>query len=800
MPLRLAALRCFAVLFVLLAVPVAMAPAAFARADGPGFSTLALDADRYLQDIRVEHGGGANVAASQDALRQAGDFIKKRDWPSAVDAYERAVAAGADDFDTWMALSDALSRVDRLEDAAAAAYTAYLAADGYTPRSQALFRVGMVLEQDKRLREAALAYRAGLDESYDEGISNRLQELESVEQFRATAINVEQESEKPRVCVEFHGDLADDKAIRWQDYVKLTPSIDAAYAVSGNKLCIEGVSFGATYQVALLAGLPGMGEDESLEAIDNFTVTIGDRAPSVGFRGSAYVLPKVGSVGVPMVSVNVDSAKLELLRVTDRSLVRELYDGKFLNALNGYDAGQIAEGYGETVWKGTVEVENEKNKQVVTSIPVDEILPKTEPGIYILTALTGESEEWDTRATQWLVITDIGITSYSGQDGLHVAVRSLDTAQALAGADVRLYARDNQELGKVTTDATGIAAFAPGLLRGDAGRTATAVMVFGQNGEFSFLDLTHAAFDLSDRGVGGRMAPGKIDAFLYADRGVYRPGETAQIVALLRNDLGEAQPSLPLTVKFIRPDGIEAETRTLTTGVDGGFHLPFDIGANARTGRWTAEAYVDPKGKPVGELDFLVEEIVPRRIEVKLDSQASELPPQGSAQVAVDAKFLYGAPAAGLPVKGELVVGLAADPYPQYPGYRFALEGESVEAVRTPLEDTVTDEKGQVALDFALDEVPDTPQPLGATLRVEVYEFGGRPVVETLKLPVHNHSRVIGVKPLFADGEVGESTSAGFEVIAVAPDGTRVAAPGVRVSLVREDWDYQWFYRDGSWD
>ena len=38
--------------------------------------------------------------------------------------------------------------------------------------------------------------------------------------------------------------------------------------------------------------------------------------------------------------------------------------------------------------------------------------------------------------------------------------------------------------------------------------------------------MTTAAFDLTDRGVKGRAEPGPVDAFAYADRGVYRPGET----------------------------------------------------------------------------------------------------------------------------------------------------------------------------------------------------------------------------------------------------------------------------------
>ncbi|MBX6322619.1 MAG: alpha-2-macroglobulin family protein, partial [Rhodospirillaceae bacterium] len=793
--------RIVAFLLVLLALPLALVSRAGAADADQAFGTLALDADRYLQDIRVEHGSKANLAESQAALKEAAARVKAKDWASAVAAFERAVAAGADDADTWGGLAEALGHVDRLEDAAAAAYSAYLTADGYQPRAQALFRLGALLERAERLREAVEAYSAGLNLSYDDAAADRLQSLQSVERFRATAINVDQEGEKPRVCVEFHGDLSDDPTIRWQDYVKTSPAFDAAYSVSGDTLCIEGVSFGQNYQVTLLAGLPGR-EGDRLDRIDTFTVTVGDREPSVGFRGAAYVLPKIGSTGVPMVSVNVAEAKLELLRITDRSLVREIYDGRFLRALDGYEAREVAESYGESVWKGSVDIESEKNRQVVTSIPIGEVLPQTRPGVYILAARPADApdSDWQARATQWLIVTDYGITTYSGRDGLHVSVRSLDTGRPVAGADVRLYARDNEELGRAETDATGIALFAPGLLRGSAGRTATAVMVFGQSGEFSFLDLTHAAFDLSDRGVGGRLAPGPIDAFLYTDRGVYRPGETVELVALLRDQLGRALPDLPLTVKLLRPDGVEAERRTLTAGADGGFHVPFAIAANARTGTWTVEAFVDPEGGPVGEAGFLVEEVVPRRIEVKLATEASALTPGSGAQVSVDARFLYGAPAAGLPVKGELVVGLAADPYPMHPGYTFTLAGEPVEAARTPLDDTTTDENGEVSLDLALDAVPDTPQPLDATLRVEVYEFGGRPVVETLTLPVHNRDRAIGIKPLFADGEVPEGTSAGFEIIAVAPDGSPVAAQGLRYSVIREDWDYQWFYRDGSWD
>ena len=47
------------------------------------------------------------------------------------------------------------------------------------------------------------------------------------------------------------------------------------------------------------------------------------------------------------------------------------------------------------------------------------------------------------------------------------------------------------------------------------------------HGDYAFLNLKGPAFDLTDRGVGGRPAPKGLDAFVYAERGVYRSGETA---------------------------------------------------------------------------------------------------------------------------------------------------------------------------------------------------------------------------------------------------------------------------------
>jgi uncharacterized protein YfaS (alpha-2-macroglobulin family) len=107
---------------------------------------------------------------------------------------------------------------------------------------------------------------------------------------------------------------------------------------------------------------------------------------------------------------------------------------------------------------------------------------------------------------QWFVVSDLGLTSLSGVDGLHVFVRALGTAEAKEGVTVDMLSRANEVLGSAVTDAMGYARFDAGLTRG-AGSAAPALIVAKDgSGDLAFLSLTDPEFDLSDRGVEGREA------------------------------------------------------------------------------------------------------------------------------------------------------------------------------------------------------------------------------------------------------------------------------------------------------
>src|SRR5690606_33042470 len=125
--------------------------------------------------------------------------------------------------------------------------------------------------------------------------------------------------------------------------------------------------------------------------------------------------------GIPIVSVNTESADLKLYRIGDRNVVSLLTSSQFLTQMNDYGAAKIEQESGELVWQGTIDLGQELNKDVVTSFPVEEALPTRKPGVYVLMAQAANtvSQGWDSKATQWFVVSDIGLSTYAGTDGLN---------------------------------------------------------------------------------------------------------------------------------------------------------------------------------------------------------------------------------------------------------------------------------------------------------------------------------------------------------------------------------------------
>ena len=156
----------------------------------------------------------------------------------------------------------------------------------------------------------------------------------------------------------------------------------------------------------------------------------------------------------------------------------------------------------------------------------------------------------------------------------------------------------------------------------------------------------------------------------------------------------------------------------------GGRALVVALVSSAPSGTWRVRAFADPKRPPVGEATFLVEDYVPDRVELELTSKASGLSATSAAEINVDGRFLYGAPAARLELEGEVIVS-AANQRPGFARYQFGLSDEDVATTRQPLENLPdTDDSGHASFAVNLDKQPEATRPLEAQIVVRMAEAG----------------------------------------------------------------------------
>ena len=633
--------------------------------------------------------------------------------------------------------------------------------------------------------------------------------------FEAVRMETRSDRDRPQICLYFDEALPARGAQEISDYIRITPARDLALTVSGKTVCAEGARHGAHYSVELRPGLVSA-TGSVLAKGDRSELTVADRAPALRLPGSAYVLPMVGARGVGITTVNVDTVNMDLYRVDGRGLVTQINQGRLNGDPGWYGRDQIENQHGEWVWTGSMAVSGPRNREVTTLFPIDEALKRRAPGIYLLTARIA-----NVIASQWIVASDIGLTTFSGRKGLSVAARSLATARALGDLRVELLARNNSILAEAVTDAAGMAHFDAGFLRGGEGRqavavTATRVDAVGESStppltpnarkpvesisDFNFIDITGPAFDLSDRGMEGRAYPAPVDGFLYLDRGIYRPGERVRAVALIRDDKGDAIPDLPITFRLYRPDGTELRRIVKPSGPGGEIDLPLDFARTDATGRWSLAAHVEVFKAAIASTSFQIADFVPPKVALELTAAQPFLDAGTTAEVIAQADFLYGSPASGL--AGEFAISWErrATAFEKFRRYRFGLAGEEWTPIHQQGKLTTTDGKGRARLQFTPPPLVGSTIALEARLRVTVFEDGGRPVNRQLSLPFHRAAPMIGIRPKFDDGRVDLNSPARFDLVAIDPMSERpVTVDGARWELFEEEHDYFWYQEGGRW-
>jgi len=608
-------------------------------------------------------------------------------------------------------------------------------------------------------------------------------------------IHARSSKEGVKLCVEMNAYLSDYTTRDMKPHITLDPPTLFGVEVNYDEVCAVHLLPRTTYTMKVDRRIP-LGEDR-LDKTYTFTKRTGDIDPSIRAKGRGYVLPARGEITLPFESTNVTHAAVSLYRVNTRNLIHSINDYSLLRKMSGYDLYKLASEEGERVWEKRLTIDSRPNQKRVTAVPVGSALKQHEPGVYILELKRIDSQGHEHRyheAMQWFMISDIGLTSTQGSDGLRVNARHLSDATPYRDIRYELIAANNQILGHATSS-DGYVFFKAALLRGKRGLKPRAVYAYGKDGDFSVLDLSRAPFDLSDRGVSGREALKAINALLFSNRGIFRPGETVPFRALVRDDQVQPISGRTLSAKLYNTRQELVATQRMTTDASGYLHGTFPIAESAATGNWRIELYAG-EAQPFATLNFLVEDFVPPTIALEVTHAPDRLQKVEEAHIRVRARFLTGEALSKAPVELSAVLHAAKKPFADYPGYRFGDFREKDRSVILANAHALTDDNGTATLTFTPKSTARTSLPLAIHVELSAHEPGGRPVSRYVDLFYDDKDAYLGIKPRFEGESVDVSETARFDLVALQHG--KPVARTLRYRLIREETEWDWRSQDGG--
>ena len=387
------------------------------------------------------------------------------------------------------------------------------------------------------------------------------------------------------------------------------------------------------------------------------------------------------------------------------------------------------------------------------------------------------------RDSRFISLSDIGMIAKEGKEKILVFTNSIKTAAALPGVAIQAYGANNQLLGSGTTDANGVAEI--GYTRREFFGFRPAMLIAHSADDFNYLPFGTTRVNTSRFEVGGRRSnPSGLDAYVYPERDIYRPGERVNFSVILRDRQWKSPGELPVVLKFLLPNGKELKSFRKTTNDQGSIEGSVDIGLTAITGTYSLEVYTS-NDVLLATQPFRIEEFVPDRIKLTTQLNKTFLETGDAAKLDIHAVNFFGPPAANRNYECEIQVHRQTFRPKDFNTYDFGLSAQSTTFDKN-VRQGKTDDQGNAVEHY---EVPTIFKNLGllhATFFATVFDETGRPVSKSTGIDIYTQPVFFGVGN---DGYYFYSLNEAINFPLIAVDRTgKLATGSARVEVVKHEY------------
>ena len=409
----------------------------------------------------------------------------------------------------------------------------------------------------------------------------------------------------------------------------------------------------------------------------------------------------------------------------------------------------------------------------------------------------GESDSSSTGSAtdnRLILVTDLGLLVKRTLDGSQdVFVQSIHGGQPIGDATVSVIAVNGQTLFSKTTGADGLVEFPT--LKGLDHEKKPVMYLVKKGDDLSFLPIggSDRQLDYSRFDIGGDASvvnQGTLSAYLFSDRGIYRPGDAFHIGLIVRAaSWTRSVAGIPLQAEIVDPRGMTVKQLPLTFDATGFGELSYSTLETAPTGAWTINLYIVRQGHAdtqIGSTTVQVKEFLPDRMKVaaKLSQQVVEgwVKPD-ELKGLVDAQNLFGTPAANRRVEASLTLRPAWPAFRSWSDYHFYDIHRAKEGFDETLQDGKTDDNGHAEFDLNLKKYADATYQLYFLAKAHEAE-GGRSVSAATQAMVSSNDWLVGWKSVDDLSYTSRNAKRSAHLVAIDPQAKSIALADVKARLI----------------
>ncbi len=384
-----------------------------------------------------------------------------------------------------------------------------------------------------------------------------------------------------------------------------------------------------------------------------------------------------------------------------------------------------------------------------------------------------------------ILATNIGVIAKKGENkSYHFAVTDILTTNPIAGAQVKLYNFQQQEIGTVKTDGQGFAVY-------KADKNAHFAVVSNANNK-TYLKLNDGySLSLSKFDVSGKQLQKGLKGYIYGERGVWRPGDSIHLTFVLNDNANKLPKNHPVRLEITDPHGKLTHKLVATEGTKGFYKFTVVTDETSATGNWNAKISV---GGATFHKRIKVETVKPNRLKIAIDFDDEILKANTPINGKLNVKWLHGADGKNLKTEVKAKFTSTSTAFKKYPKYVFSDPTRSFTPEEITIFDGRLDGEGNATLSKRLSFNNEAPGMLKASFLTRAFENGGDFSMDVITKNFAPYDAFVGLqspKPR-AYGSYFTDEDVHFDIVTVNDKGNPIARTGVEVKVYKIEWRWWW--------